>query len=151
MEEIVYFELNNWFGGEDYPPCEPIASWVHEYRFNKDEWCKENKLCVLAGNIDMSQNWCIAAPIEWIEKNLPKILTDEEYTYYILSYFAGATKKVEHRKKYSDFRRFPDEYGDVEGRFGWSFPEYAEENIGVRWRNEDGSPDEDVDEGDGED
>lgn len=150
MEEIVYFELNNWFGGRDYPTCEPISTWVSEGKFNNETWCAENKLCVRAGAIDMSQNWCIAAPIEWIEKNFPKILTDEEYTYYILSYFAGATKKVKHRKKYSDFRRYPDENGDVVGRFGWSFPEYAEDNIGVRWCNEDGSPDEDVDDDDGE-
>ena len=146
--EIIYFEVNNWFGGRDYPICEPISEWVPKYKFNNDEWCRENKLCVLAGNVDMSANWCVAAPIEWIEQNFPKILTDEEYTYYVLVTSAGVTEKKEYHKKYSDFRRFPDEYGDVEGRFGWSFPEYAEENYGVRWRDSDDydDPEDDEDE-----
>ncbi len=151
MEEIVYFELNNWFTGRDYPSCEPIASWVHEYRFNKDEWCKENKLCVLAGNIDMSQNWCITAPIGWVKSNFPQLLTDEHYTYTLLVHRGGSEpEKLDYDKAYSDFRRYPDEDGEVLGQFDWRFLDYEEDNFGVRWCNEDGSMDEDEYEEDGE-
>lgn len=30
----------------------------------------------------MSCNYTISAPREWVEKNCPELLTDEEYTYY---------------------------------------------------------------------
>lgn len=151
MEEIVYFELNNWFTGRDYPPCEPIASWVHEYRFNKDEWCKENKLCVLAGNIDMSQNWCITAPIGWVKENFPQLLSEERYTYTVMAYrYGNPPEEQNFEKAYSDFRRLPDEDGEVLGQFDWRFLDYEEDNFGVRWCNEDGSMDEDEYEEDGE-
>ena len=106
MEEIVYFELNNWFTGKDYPPCEPIASWVHEYRFNKDEWCKENKLCVLAGNIDMSQNWCITAPIGWVKENFPQLLSEERYTYTVTTY-RESSREAKYRKGIFRFPQTP--------------------------------------------
>ena len=28
MEEIIYFELDNWFCGRDYPNAEPFTSTV---------------------------------------------------------------------------------------------------------------------------
>jgi hypothetical protein len=37
----------------------------------------------------------------------------------------------------SQFIRHPDEDGDVHGRFGWSFPEYCEENYGVHFYEEE--------------
>ena len=53
------------------------------------EWCKENKLCVLTGNIDMSQNWCITAPIGWVKENFPQLLSEERYTYTVMAYLYG--------------------------------------------------------------
>ena len=41
MEEIVYFELDNWFRGRDYPNAEPFISWMHDdlnIRFRNDIW-----------------------------------------------------------------------------------------------------------------
>lgn len=134
---IVYFELNNWLYGQDYPVGEPFQTWVTNHQFSDDEWCKENKLCVCAGNIDMSSHWTISAPIEFVEKNCPKILTDDEYDYVILTYKSGEnTKEVKH-KKFSDFRRFPDEYGNVTGKYSWPFLEYCEENFGSHYYEAD--------------
>jgi len=51
MEEIVYFELNNWFCGRDYPEDEPFIRWLENdcnQQFMDKDWVKENKLCVLA-------------------------------------------------------------------------------------------------------
>ena len=28
--EIVYFELNNWFSGRDYPNEEPFTTWCDD-------------------------------------------------------------------------------------------------------------------------
>ena len=50
-----------------------------------DKWCKKNKLCVYQGAIDMSCNYTVSAPREWVEKNCPELLTDKEYTYIIRS------------------------------------------------------------------
>ena len=41
-----------------------------------DEWCKENKLCVYLGIVDMSYNYTVSAPKEWVEKNCPELLTN---------------------------------------------------------------------------
>ena len=57
--EVVYFELNNWFAGRDYPDEEPFISWmnvdVHTTKFeDNEEWVKENRLCVAWDFVDMS-------------------------------------------------------------------------------------------------
>ena len=116
--EIVYFELNDWSRGKDFPNAEPFNSWMRNRLlpiFRNEDWVKENKLCVRASNVDMSQNFCITATKEWVEKNCPELLI-----------------------KYTEFLREPDEYGDVEGRFGCPFLDYEESNIGVTWWYEDG-------------
>ena len=145
MEDIIYFELDNWFCGRDYPNAEPFNSWFKNdlgIQFADDEWCKENKLCVEAGPIDMSLCFCIAAPRSWVEANCPKLLTDEECgSYSITSHFDKEQDKwIDERKyescKYSKFICKMDEYGDVDGKLsGWRFPEYKEENFGVHWNN----------------
>ena len=117
--EIVYFELNNWFPERDYPNAEPFLSWMRDdlkQKFRDDEWVKENRLCVVAGFLDMSQNFLITAPKSWVEANCPELLT-----------------------KYREFLRFPDpdSDGEVYGRFDRSFLEYEEENIGITWHEED--------------
>ena len=143
MEEIVYFEINNWFAGKDYPNDEIFYKWIKDYQFRNDEWCKQNKLCVMCGAIDMSMNYCVAAPKSWVLENCPKLLTDEEYEYKIItSGWDKETGKVKetvktHKKKYSDFLCQPDKYGDVYGHIAddWCFPEYKEENFGVTWND----------------
>ena len=44
--EIIYFELNNWMSGRDYPDAEPFITWCsddyHLY-FSDENWVKENK------------------------------------------------------------------------------------------------------------
>lgn len=160
MDEIVYFSVNNWFCGEDYPPTENFKKWLGSdlnQAFRNDEWAKENKLCIYCGPIDMSMNYTIAAPRKWVEENCPELLTDDEYIYYtiihkpkkkLLGGYKYVDVKEEHKKKYSDFVDKPDEYGDIEDhRFGWPYLEYKPENFGVHWYHD---PDEDWDDEDEE-
>ena len=144
MEEIIYFELDNWFGGRDYPNAEPFISWMSKdygFCFGNDEWCKENKLCVEAGPIDMSTCFCISAPKSWVEANCPKLLTDEECgAEFITEYTNEEGKRVRETKyescKYSKFVCKPDEDGYARGRISdWPFREYKEENFGVHWND----------------
>ena len=111
MDEIIYFELNNWFAGHDYPNAEPFITWMANdlnIKFNNGEWVKNNKLCVVKDFVDMSQNFCITATKEWIEENCPELLTT-----------------------YKEFIREPDEYGDVYGKFRHEFLPYEENNFGI--------------------
>lgn len=145
MEEIIYFELDNWFGGRDYPDAEPFISWMRDdlnLTFSNEEWCKENKLCVEAGPIDMSTCFCIAAPRSWVEENCPKLLTDEECgTTFIISYYDKELgKRVDKEKyehcSYSKFICKPEADGKVYGNLSkWPFREYKEENFGVHWND----------------
>lgn len=108
MEEIVYFELNNWFSGRDYPNEEPFATWMSfPINFMNSKWVKENKLVVVQRLVDMSVNFCISAPRSWVENNCPTLLT-----------------------KHTKFLRTRNKYGDVEGKFA-EFMEYCDENIGI--------------------
>lgn len=140
-EEIIYFELNNWFAGRDYPDAEPFNTWLgndDSLYFTCERWVKENKLCVTIGLVDMSLDFCIAAPKSWVEANCPKLLTDEECgSTYITSYYdSEKNERVEEERydsnKYSNFLR-PDQ----SSRFGIPFPEYSEENIGITWYYEE--------------
>lgn len=127
MSDVYYIELNNWFSGRDYPINGKLKEFVENHNFSNDEWCKENKLCVLCGNVDMSINWCITAPAKWVEDNCPELLGDEDYTYKVYVYRRGE-KKV--NKKYCEFLRHEKD-GTASSRFGVSFLEYREENFGV--------------------
>lgn len=145
-EEVIYFSVNNWFSGRDYPETENFIKWLgndSEQYFADDAWCKENKLCVYYGVIDMSFNYTIAASRDWVEKNCPELLTDDEYTYYTIIHkpkrkklFGGYKYEVvkeEHKKKYSDFVDKPDEDGKVIARFDWPYLEYKPENFGCHY------------------
>lgn len=113
MKDIVYFELNNWMRGIDYPNEEPFITWLRndlQICFNNEDWIEKNKLCVVKTLIDMSQNFCVTATKEWVENNCPKLLTE-----------------------YKQFLRYPDENGYVYGQYGDEFMEYSEDNIGIRW------------------
>ena len=156
MEEIIYFSVNNWFCGRDYPPTENFKKWLGDdlnQTFKNDEWAKENKLCIYYGYIDMSQNYTIAAPRSWVEKNCPELLTDDEYEYAIItsqpkrnngilvklgikSKFSVKEIKTTYKKKYSDFVDKPDEDGHVTSRFEWPYLEYKEENFGSQYYEE---------------
>lgn len=111
MDEIVYFELNNWFAERDFPNDEPFLSWMNDdldIKFCNEDWVRNNKLCIVHDFVDMSENFCITATKEWVENNCPDLLT-----------------------KYTKFLRTPDEDGYVEGRFGHEFLEYDENNFGI--------------------
>lgn len=140
MEELIYFELNNWFPGKDYPNEEPFIGWIKEDKFSDNEWCKQNKLVVLTGCVDMSRNWCIIATKRWVELNCPKLLEDYTHTYTIISHTYESGKPVdittEHNYNITDFLRHPDADGEVYGVFGWHFPEYSSDNYGVIWHDE---------------
>lgn len=76
--ELIKFTLNHWNAGSGYPDCEPYLTWmsddhIAEY-FGNDTWCKENKLAVVLGLVDMSYDFCVIAPKEWVEKNCPEII-----------------------------------------------------------------------------
>lgn len=137
MNEVIYFELNNWFAGRDYPIDGLLKKYVEEYLFSKDDWCRENKLCVRSGNIDMSINWCITASREWVEQNCPELLSDNSYAYTLLTHRGSGIYKTEYKQKYSSFLRYEDEYGCVSGRFGWPFLDYTIENFGVSHYKDD--------------
>lgn len=129
MADVVYFELNNWSRGSDYPNAEPFLSWFAvdwAIPFRSDEWCKANRLCVVAKRVDMSQNFCITATKEWVQRYCPELLT-----------------------KYREFVWEPDENGCVEGNFSY-FLDYTPENFGVHYdlsdEDEDDKDDEENDE-----
>lgn len=115
MDEIVYFELNNWTPEKDYPYEEPFITWMRYpiFFFLDEEWTKSNKLVVDVHDIDMSVNFLISAPKSWVENNCPSLLT-----------------------KYTKFLRYKNEYGDVEGTYDF-FTEYYDENIGIHLWGDD--------------
>ena len=110
--DIIYFELNNWMAGTDHPDAQPFYSWMNDYNlrtfFGSERWTKQNELCVVWSNIDMSANFCISAKREWVEKCCPELLT-----------------------KYTQFIRYPEDEELPEGRFGCRFVEYSADNFGV--------------------
>ena len=113
--DVVYFSVNNWFSGENYPPTKNFKKWLSDdfnQSFRNDEWCKENKLCVYYGCVDMSTNYTISAPREWVEKNCPELLT--EYTQFVFA---------------------PEEGKTIPDHDDWYqlFLEYCEENFGITY------------------
>ena len=130
MEDIIYFELDNWTCGLDYPNAEPFTTWMSDsvLIFNDDLWCKNNELCVLATIIDMSVCFLISAKRSWVEKHCPKLLTDED---------CSDKESTIATSKYSNFVYKPDENGDVYGSIsGLCFRNYCKENYGVIWEED---------------
>ena len=109
MQDIIYFELNHWCPEDYYPDCEPYVTWMDDnvLQFRDQKWIKENKLVVVETLVDMSCNYCITAPREWVEKNCKEIITT-----------------------HTKFLREPDENGNIYGQFGCPFLPYTEDNIG---------------------
>lgn len=114
--EVIYFELNNWFRGRDYPDDEPFISWMIndlDQKFENEDWIKENKLIVVESIVDMSRNYCITATKEWVQLNCPKLLTE-----------------------YTQFVRYSEDDGLPQGMWGCPFLEYNEDNIGYHYAME---------------
>ena len=132
--DIMYIELNNWFSGRDYPAVEPIAKWVVDGEFCSDEFCKEQGIVVVCGVIDMSMNYCITAPKEWVEKTCPFFLSNDSYEYRIHRMQGDKEWYVTEVCKPSNFIRIPREDEDLpKGRHDMPFMEYTPENIGRHW------------------
>jgi len=81
MEDVIYFELNNWTPGLYYPDEEPFLSWMH---YNTDEeftifenmdFVEENKLVVSIATVEMSIALMVIAPRSWVEEKCPNLLT----------------------------------------------------------------------------
>ena len=106
--EIYYIELNHW-STDYYPDVEPFLTWMDDdvLQLRKEDWVIENKIVVVESIVDMSLNYCITAPKEWIDKYCPELLT-----------------------KYSKFLRKPNKDGEIFGQFGCPFLQYKEENFG---------------------
>lgn len=120
MNEIIYFELNNWFPDRDYPNAEPFTSWL-DFTWGgcvlqNEDWCKENQLCVIWTHVDMSSNYCITAKKDWVEQVCPELLT-----------------------KYTQFLRYPNPKYDNEvyGQFGHTFLEWSPEHFGSMFIEDD--------------
>ena len=65
--DVIYFSVNNWGSGKYYPPTENFEKWMGDdlnQMFTNDAWCKENKLCIYYGIIDMSINYTVSASRE---------------------------------------------------------------------------------------
>ena len=149
MNDIIYFELNNWFAGRDYPPFEPFITWLEndlKQSFKNDKWVEDNKLVVVCGYIDMSMNYCITAPREWVKENCPDLLSDKEYEYEILTYYKGENTTLTKYNNFSNFLRYPENDETPMSRWGMHFLPYTEENIGVHWEEVDN--DDEVDDDD---
>ena len=105
--------------GNDYPDCDPFLDWMKDMRspFRNEEWCKEQKICVVFELIDMSENFKVSATREWIEKNCP-ILLDEKY------------RKFVHQLE-EDYDEDETEYFESHGYGNGPFLSYCEENFGT--------------------
>lgn len=112
MEDIIYFEFNDWTPDKGYPACEPYENWLglsekSKIKFRDKEWLNQQQIIVVETIIDMSLNYCITAPISWVKTNCPSLLT--KYKQYIVK---------------------PQSDGKVIGQWGCPFKPYTKENIG---------------------
>lgn len=116
MEDIVYFEVNNWTPDKDYPDIPQFTKWVgnsstdddwDKDTFCDDEYAKENELVISFALIDMSFNFCVCAKKSWVKNNCPSLLDEDKQ---FMAKICG---------------------GEPESRFGVPFLEYKPENYGV--------------------
>lgn len=117
-DEIIYFHVNDWFPEDNFPDKEPFRTWMDVHNFKtylcNDEWCKQNKICVVTYPVDMSVSFNITAKKEWVKQNCPSILDED--------------KRFQVEPNEDGFRYGP--YTENE------FLEYKEENFGVHIEDE---------------
>lgn len=143
-ENVIYFELNDWHKTDSYPPLDIFETWIKERKFSDDEWCKRNRLCVIAASPDEPlQHWLVTATTLWVAEKCPELLLAKdnpglnEYVVDITTVSAGYKKRLVKReyihKKITDFLRYPDEFGNVHSKFGigYDFAQYDKDNLGV--------------------
>lgn len=115
-EEIIYFEVDHWAAGEDYPNEEPFLTWMDDYNLDKylrnEVFIKEHKLCVKTFPIDMSINFMVTAPKSFVEKMCPTLLTNPDNAKFICH--------IEQNEDTPESRYIRKEY----------FLPYTKENIG---------------------
>ena len=128
--DVVYFELNNWFTGRDYPNAEPFITWMNDNKFSNNSWLKENKLVCVKSYVDMSLNFCITASRDWVEKNCPKLISEDFETYVIITHHWKDGKEIDEKNNYTKYyKEFLRPDGE-DAHFGY-FLEYNEENFGL--------------------
>ena len=108
-QEIIKVSVNNWWAGNDYPEDFEMELEPGKSPFLDKNFCKENKLCVIVGTIDMSVNYTITAPADWVKKHIPSVLSTK-------------------------FQYDPEA---VEDSWYQPFLDYTEENIGLHWYDND--------------
>lgn len=113
--KVVYFEVDNWYCGSDYPNTPTFIKWMSndlKLQFNNDSWCKENHLCVYAKCVDMSQDFTVSATEDWVKENCPELLNNEDCKKFV--------------------KGISDDLDDIpDAKFG-VFREYCEENFGSK-------------------
>lgn len=87
MNNIIYFEIDDWCPGQNYPNCEPFLSWMSNETdgspLRDEKWVKKNKICVKIFPIDMSIDFMITAPRSFIEKECPALLKKENQEFIV--------------------------------------------------------------------
>lgn len=111
-EEIVYFSINDW--SVDYHPNDKqFMEWAGYNDFmlfrnlRNDEWCKQEKICVIANVLEYSLCFNIAAPKQYVMEHCPSII---------------GSKFVDEPKDGEDY--------PSESAWGLQYNEYCEENFG---------------------
>lgn len=111
MEELVYFELNDW--DDDETPDTPIMKdWLGDYYdendnyvpesiFANEKYVKDNNLCVKQYDYDMSFCYMVIAPKKWLEEQCPELL--------ITRYIISRSEDGKYHSQYDKNRVF-DEY-----------------------------------------
>ena len=120
--DTVYLSKNATLRKEPSEDSEEVAD-IKNYidvtllELPNEDWCKEQKICVVYELIDMSQNFKVTATREWVEQNCPCLLEEKS------SQFVHTLKD-----EYDDD---DTEYWETHGYGDGPFLKYCEENFGV--------------------
>ena len=124
--EVVYFQMNNWFAGRDYPAEEPFLTWMKDdckLLLCNGKFAKQNQLCVKVRIVDMAHVFMVTALKSWVEKTCPSLLTE-----------------------HSRFLVQPDASGRYMGRFGMEAFEWKPSHVGTYWMDDYDSEEDEEDE-----
>ena len=119
-DEIIYFELNNWTIEHGYPACSPFIEWMLGVvsPLLNENWCKEQKICVVVERVDLSLNFKVTATRKWVEENCPCLL-EKKYSKFV------------HQLE-DDYDDDDKEYFEAHGYGEGPFLKYCEENFGMK-------------------